>query len=298
MTCRFSTPWHLQKHCLVNKRMKKEFECKRILVENIENSREKLLIRRKHLKNYDLHWHDCFEIELVLRGSAVQVLNGDRYKMTPGYIYLLNPTDFHSIETDGATVYNIMFSEEMLDKEVLKKILSIKKNIIFKLDNREMQNIEFLISRMLYEFVHYTDYSNTIIQNLMECLFIMIIRKCDFKEKDTSDSEPDSIKNSILYLHSHFRENPTLTQLSEAAGLNRNYFSSLFHSTTGKTYKEYISSLKLDYAKKLVLTSNVPIKEVCYASGFNSLTNFLRAFKETYGVSPGVMRSQKKNNLH
>jgi len=293
MTCRSSTLWHLQKPFLVSENMKKEFECKRILVENIENSREKLLIRRKHLKNYELHWHDCFEIELVLRGSAVQVLNGTRYEMTPGYIYLLNPTDFHSMETDGATVYNIMFSEEMLDKGVLERILSIKENIIFKLDNREMQNIEFLISRMLYEFVHYTDYSNTIIQNLMECLFIMIIRKCDFNEKDNSDTEHDSIKNAVLHLHSHFRENPTLTQLSEAAGLNKNYFSSLFHSATGKTYKEYISTLKLDHAKKLILTSNIPVKEVCYASGFQSLTNFLRVFKEMYGVSPSEMRKHK-----
>ena len=150
--------------------MSKKIEYKRVLVENIANSREKLLIRRKHLKNYDLHWHDCFEIELVLRGSAVQILNGQRYEMRPGDIYMLNPTDFHSIETTGATVYNIMFSEDMLDKEVLQKILSISENIYFHLESKEVQNVEFLISRMLYEFVHYTDYSDTLIQNLMECL--------------------------------------------------------------------------------------------------------------------------------
>ena len=275
--------------------MKKEFECKRILVENIENSREKLLVRRKHLKNYELHWHDCFEIELMLRGSAVQVLNGVRYEMIPGDIYMLNPTDFHSMETTGATVYNIMFSEDMLDKEVLQKILSIGKNIFFHLDSREMQNIEFLISRMLYEFIHYTDYSDTIIQNLLECLFIMILRKCNFDAKDKASAENDSVRKAILYLHSHYQEDPTLTQLSEIAGLNKNYFSSLFHNSTGKTYKEYINSLKLDHAKKLVLTGNTPINEICYDSGYKSFTNFLRVFKETYGVSPGVMRAQNKN---
>ena len=63
-----------------------------------------------------------------------------------------------------------------------------------------------------------------------------------------------------------------------------------------KTYKEYINSLKLDHAKKLVVTTSASIKEICFASGFNSFTNFLRAFKENYGVSPGVMRSQNKNN--
>jgi len=276
--------------------MNKKFDYKKVLVENIANSREKLLIRRKHLKNYDLHWHDCFEIELVLRGSAVQILNGQRYEMCPGDIYMLNPTDFHSIETSGATVYNIMFSEEMLNKDVLQKILSIEKNVYFHLDSKEMQNVEFLISRMLYEFVHYTDYSDTIIQNLMEYLFIIVLRKCEFDLGENKETGNNRIREAVLYLHSHFRENPSLTLLSEVAGLNKNYFSSLFKTTTGKTYKEYISTLKLDYAKKLVMTSEASVKDVCLASGFNSLTNFLKAFKEQFGVSPGTMRKEKVNN--
>ena len=52
--------------------MKNNFECRRILVEDTANSREKLLIRKKKLYNYDLHWHDCFEIELVLDATTGQ----------------------------------------------------------------------------------------------------------------------------------------------------------------------------------------------------------------------------------
>ncbi len=276
--------------------MKNAFECKRILVENTANSREKLLVRRKQLKNYDLHWHDCFEIELMLRGSAVQILNGQRYEMMPGDIYLLNPTDFHSIQTDGAVVYNIMFSEEMLDEEVLQKILSVDKNIIFRLSQRELHTTEFMISQMLYEFENETVYSDSVIKNLMECLFIMILRKCDLSGNRKNSSENDAIRKSVLYLHSRFRENPTLAQVASIAGLNKNYFSGLFHETTGKTYKEYLNSLKLEHAKKLVLTSNIPVTQICFASGFNSLTNFLRVFKEAYNISPTAMRRRKKEN--
>ena len=274
--------------------MKNAFECKRILVENITNSREKLLIRRKQLKNYDLHWHDCFEIELMLRGSAIQVLNGQRYEMQPGDIYLLNPTDFHSIQTEGAVVYNIMFSEEMLDEDVLQKILSIDKNIIFRLSQHELHTTEFMISQMLYEFENTANYSDSVIKNLMECLFIMILRKCDLSEDYGHIEKNDAIRKSILYLHSRFRENPTLEQVASVAGFNKNYFSGLFHETTGKTYKEYLNSLKLEHAKKLVLTSNIPVTEICYASGFNSLTNFLRVFKEAYKLSPTAMKKEER----
>lgn len=274
--------------------MKNTFECRRILVENTANSREKLLIRKKNLHNYDLHWHDCFEIELVLKGRATQILNGEKYEMSRGDIYMLNPTDFHSIYSDGAEVYNIMFSEKMLDEDVLQKILSVDKNLVFNLNIREMQSTEFIISQMLYEFEHDTTFSDSIIKNLMECLFIMILRKCDFSVEENYNKEHDSIRKSLLYIHSRFRENPTMVQVAEIAGFNKNYFSGLFHASTGKTYKEYLNALKLEHAKKLTLTSNIPVTEICYASGFNSLTNFLRVFKNEYGTSPATMRKEYK----
>ena len=278
--------------------MKNNFECRRILVEDTANSREKLLIRKKKLYNYDLHWHDCFEIELVLRGSATQILNGESYEMSAGTLYMLNPTDFHSIKSDGAEVYNIMFSEKMLDEDVLQKILSVEKNIIFTLSEREMMNIKFMMSQMLFEFENESEFSDLLIKNYMECLLMMILRKCEFGKESKRDSENDSIRKSLLYVHSRFRENPTLIQVAQIAGFNKNYFSGLFHQTTGKTYKEYLNALKLEHSKKLVLTSNLSITEICYASGYNSLTNFLRVFKSQFGVSPAAMRkSHRKKEL-
>lgn len=275
--------------------MKNNFECRRILVEDTANSREKLLIRKKKLYNYDLHWHDCFEIEFVLEGKAVQVLNGEKYEMSAGTLYMLNPTDFHSVKSNGAEVYNIMFSEEVLDEDVLQKILGVEKNIVFTLSDREKVNIKFMMSQMLYEFDNNSEFSDLLIKNYMECLLMMILRKCEFGKEVKRDSENDSVRKALLYIHSRFRENPTLVQVAEIAGFNKNYFSGLFHETTGKTYKEYLNALKLEHSKKLVLTSNLPITEVCYASGYNSLTNFLRVFKNQYGVSPAAMRKSHKN---
>lgn len=272
--------------------MKKNLLCERILVENTPNSREKLLIRKKNLHNYDLHWHDCFEIELILHGSATQILNGKRYEMSPGVIYLLNPTDFHSVQSDGAQVYNIMFSEGLLDEDVLQKILSVDKNIIFQLNERELKNAEFLMSQMLYEFENSAEFSDAMIKNLMECLFVMILRKCEFSLEQQGSCDSAVIRKALLYIHSRFRENPTMVQVAQIAGFNKNYFSGLFHSVTGKTYKEYLNSLKLAHAKKLTLSSKISVTEICYAAGFNSLTNFLRAFKKLYGMSPVQMRKK------
>lgn len=213
---------------------------------------------------------------------------------------MLNPTDFHSIKADGAEVYNIMFREEVLDESVLQKILSIESDMVFNLQERELLNVQFMMSQMLFEFENDSDFSDLLIKNYMECLLMMILRKCEFRKEKLRDSENDSIRKALLYIHSHFRENPTLVQVSEVAGFNKNYFSGLFHQKTGKTYKEYINALKLEHSKKLALTSNLSITEICYASGFNSLTNFLRSFRQHFGTSPAAMRKahkQQKNEV-
>ena len=270
--------------------MQELIESNRILVKNIKNSRENLVVRKKKLHDYDLHWHDCFEIELILSGSVEQSLNGITQTLGPGDIYLLNPTDFHRLKSDGAEIFNIMFSENLLEPELLQKILSVESNLLFHLTEKEFENAKSLCSQMVDEFNNASRYSESYIKNLLECLFIIILRKHNFALSDNSDKTTSGIQKAILFLHSHFRENPTMANVAEVAGFNMNYFSSLFHKVTGKTFKAYLGDLKLEYAKKLVLSGNLSISEICFVSGFNSLPNFLKTFKARFGVSPGNMR--------
>lgn len=54
----------------------------------------------------------------------------------------------------------------------------------------------------------------------------------------------------------------------------------MFRKYTGKTYSEYLTELKLDYSKKLLLTTDLSITDICFSSGFSSVSNFLKAFKQ------------------
>ena len=270
-------------------------EYKRILVEDMQNSREKLLIRKKRLKNYDMHWHDCFEIELILSNTATQVLNGRQYALSPGDIYLLNPTDFHSVQSNGAEVYNIMFSENLLDDKLLEIILSVGKNMIFHLEKDEFRYAESIMRQMYAEFENKKPMSDVYIKNLLECLFIILLRKCSFKSAPDADEKTAGVRRALLYLHGHFRDNPSMLDAAKVAGFSANYFSGLFHSVTGMTYKKYLNRLKLEYAKKLILSGNMSMTEICFASGFNSPANFLRLFGNTYGMSPRTMRRRGEN---
>lgn len=270
--------------------MKNRFNYPRLLIKERPENHEDFFIRKKKLHDYELHWHDYFEIELVLSGTAVHELNGIKYHLLPGDIYLLNPTDFHSIKSNDAEVYNIMFSESLLNDELLQKILSVENNLAFHLDEAEFHRVVTLIEQILFESKSDDEYSADYIKNLLECLFIIFLRKCDFSAAPVAASASAQIRKALLYIHGHFRENPSLETVSRLSGFNKNYFSTLFHKSTGKTYKEYITVLKLEHSKKLLLAGKLSISEICFASGFSSLPNFLRSFKSHFGVSPSLMR--------
>ena len=91
----------------------------------------------------------------------------------------------------------------------------------------------------------------------------------------------------------HFKENPTLAEVASYSGFNPNYFSQKFKETVGKTYIDYLVDLKVSYAKKLLMSSNMSITDICFSSGFTSISNFMRVFKNKYGMSPNAYRNKK-----
>lgn len=69
----------------------------------------------------------------------------------------------------------------------------------------------------------------------------------------------------------------------------------MLKKATGDNFSNYLSKLRIDKAKEMLITTNAPISEVASASGFDSSNSLYKAFKKVYGVSPSVYRESRKN---
>lgn len=156
-----------------------ELALNRLHIHDMKNSRADVLIRQKQLRDYSLHWHDCFEIELVLSGTAAHTLNGVTYTLQPGDVYLLRPTDFHSVQLSGpVTVYNLMFSETRIHHDMLEQILDQENNLAAQLSAVDFKDLSSLMRQALREFEEDRPYRDTCLQHLLECIFIHVLRFC------------------------------------------------------------------------------------------------------------------------
>jgi len=104
----------------------------------------------------------------------------------------------------------------------------------------------------------------------------------------------NAIRLTLPYIHRHFREDLTLEQAANNANVSANYYSTLFSTSLGVPYQRYVQDLRLRFAKTLLYASDLPITEVCMASGFNNLSHFERVFKARFGQSPGGYRKSQR----
>ena len=92
------------------------------------------------------------------------------------------------------------------------------------------------------------------------------------------------------WVEQNYQKNPNIKEISKIFGYNSRYLTTLFRESTGFTLIEYIHKLKLDKSKQLLCTSSLSIKDIAYATGFDSDKYFMRLFKKFEEMTPSEYR--------
>lgn len=78
--------------------------------------------------------------------------------------------------------------------------------------------------------------------------------------------------------------------MASLVGMSPSAFSRFFKQHTNKTLSSYIIDMRLGVAARMLVDTSQNIAEICYACGFNNLSNFNRVFKLKRGMSPREFR--------
>lgn len=99
------------------------------------------------------------------------------------------------------------------------------------------------------------------------------------------------IENVVNYIHAHYTEPIRLEQLAEIAYMSPTAFSHFFRLRTHKSVSDYIIDERIGHAIRLLVDSNRSVLEICYASGFQNVSNFNRQFQKRRGCTPSQYRA-------
>ena len=94
------------------------------------------------------------------------------------------------------------------------------------------------------------------------------------------------------YISEHFTENLSVSQLASLAGLSDYHFIRIFKRQTGFTPHEYLLNTRMNMARYLLKNSDLPVKDICFSTGFSGESVFCTAFKRMEGMTPAQYRER------
>ena len=106
------------------------------------------------------------------------------------------------------------------------------------------------------------------------------------------NSESPVIRRAKEFIVENQAEDLSLGQVAKAVNTSVFHFCKMFKKATGLNFTEYVSRVRVEKARNLLLNPNLRISEIAYEVGFQSLTHFNRVFKKITGQSPTDYRGQ------
>lgn len=259
-----------------------------------------------------------YELELILQGSGYEITNGIRHDVKKGDIFFrvpgtvtegFCPYDFYIIAFDFFYSPEKMprYSQEDPFKEISTEgIIHPKEEtdwaasflhlpVVYNTSN--FDTLEEIFEALYHEFALYKNESSPFI--LKTYLYrILCILKAECSEKKNWETPSRSIISNyekVGAVKKYIRENVgqyfSLEELSNRADLSQSFLSRIFKKIEGISLFEYINQEKIRYAKELLLHTNLSVKEIAGACGFDSAgCYFSTTFRKHAGMPPKSFR--------
>lgn len=114
----------------------------------------------------------------------------------------------------------------------------------------------------------------------------------------TVESHQHVIERAILAMREHIDSDFSLRDMAKSAMCSRFHFNRVFHQMVGITPGHFLSALRLQTAKRLLLTTSLSVIDVCFEAGYNSLGTFSTRFTHLVGLPPFKLRKLGSNITH
>jgi AraC-like DNA-binding protein/ligand-binding sensor protein len=111
-----------------------------------------------------------------------------------------------------------------------------------------------------------------------------------------SAAESPMITRAKAYIAEHVDDELTLAEVAKAVSMSAYYFCKMFKKETGLNFVEYVSRVRVEKVKQLLLNPHMRVREAAFATGFQSLSQFNRTFRRIAGEAPSAYRTRLHGN--
>ena len=238
------------------------------------------------------NWHENIEIVFVTDGEGVIYSNDMSISVEAGDIVIISPNSLHSFTTSKALEYYYL----IVDRSFCLGNHFDTNALHFEAHFRDAKLFELLTCLITeYAKLHKESFAPQQIRATVLHIMALICQNHSSKNEGTpSDTSLMScIKQAIGYIHSEYRRDISLDEISHFVGLSSYYFAREFKRITGYTFVSYLNLVRCENAKLLLSKKQASVSKICRECGFSNQSYFTRIFKRYTGTLP--TEYQKKN---
>lgn len=242
------------------------------------------------------HMHRELEIILYYGGKTVAYVDSVRYELQTGDVFLTFPNQIHSYETVEPENYRLFLVKPDLVPELaaaFEQLIPVSAVIPRAANEPRIRVLADALSDLCSAKQENHRYRGPMIRGYLTALLSELISRMEVNQVPRTDS--DALRSIVSFCSKNYAQDLSLTALEENLHLNKYYISHLFSSKLGLRFNDYVNSLRISEACRLLLNSDESITAVCDRVGFNTLRTFNRAFMKQMNMSPSDYRKNMQN---
>ncbi|MPM97042.1 HTH-type transcriptional activator RhaS [bioreactor metagenome] len=246
-----------------------------------------------------------WKVFYVVAGGGEFRVNGRGFPVDPGFVCLSHPDDLTNMVTDlPVEMYQVLFQKKAIEDDLARLYndndffsvfrpefrpeRSLNHDLLHLIDsNRKIRQV---ILRMLHEYNHADGNTGEMLRFMLLELLVEFSRRSASRFRRRRRSE--AVADIDGYLGKHYAEPLRVEELARKIALSQGYLFGFYRRATGRTIGETLLSLRIEAAKKLLLDTEMEVRQVCFRCGFSDLSNFYKVFRRETGVAPGGYRKE------
>lgn len=233
---------------------------------------------------------------------------------TPGFIFPLKGRSQYSfnktpyISRTGGIIHggaNMNLNKEVIGNSNCEFITVLYDTNYSNKKELDLHNLHFKLNiggnmkltSLLWKLKDVSQKNNDIAKFKRENIFRLILEEIFTNVQEPENKGIESLFEQVSsYIHNNYMEDLTVKELAEINEVNENQLFYAFNKYAGMGTGEYIIQCRLNYAKKLLTSSESTVCSIAESVGYADPLYFSRIFKKNFGIAPSIYREQIRNS--
>lgn len=253
---------------------------------------------------YNFHQIDFYMLVLFTEGTGSHGIDFNDYEHSKGTLLSIRKDQIHKFSKTNSKGYLLLFTDDFLisyiEKKEVSKCFQLFNELInspkIQLSDRDFEEILLLVHKIKEEYFEVHDEQSTGI--ICSLLYILISKIYRLKSTENITTFNKKYLSEFITLQTLVETNCFATKkvndYADLMSVSSKTLNNITNSILHKPAKKFINEIFITKIKRLLINTNLSIKEIAYQCGFEETTNFYTFFKKTVLTTPETFRNSHK----